>query len=69
MMIMTMKMFTLIANIFSNLFDFTKPFWVEKWEKNARKGLDDEMLVFQWLDIDAEGDDDDNPDTEDAVFQ
>ncbi|KAI3615452.1 hypothetical protein WG66_011749 [Moniliophthora roreri] len=52
----------------NTLFNFTSSFSVDKWEKNVRSGLEDEMSVFEWLNIDTKGEDDFDPDAEYTVF-
>ncbi|KAH9162790.1 ribonuclease H-like domain-containing protein [Lactarius sanguifluus] len=39
-----------------NLFDFTQLYWVEAYEKLAMRGLQDELELYELLDLDAEGD-------------
>ncbi|KAH9029946.1 ribonuclease H-like domain-containing protein [Lactarius pseudohatsudake] len=39
-----------------NLFDFTQSYWVEAYEKLAMRGLQDELELYELLDLDAEGD-------------
>ena len=39
-----------------DLFDFTKSYWVEAYSKLAMRGLQDELELYELLDLDAEGD-------------
>ena len=39
-----------------NLFDFTESYWVEAYSKLAMRGLQDELELYELLDLDAEGD-------------
>lgn len=39
-----------------DLFDFTQPYWIEAYEKLAMRGLQDELELYELLDLDAEGD-------------
>jgi hypothetical protein len=38
-----------------NLFDFMKLYWVEGYSKLAMQGLQDELELYELLDLDAEG--------------
>ena len=42
------------------LFNFDTDFWQERWENNYRSNLDEEMAVLEWLNLDAEGDEDED---------
>ena len=39
-----------------DLFDFTELYWVEAYDKLAMRGLQDELELYELLDLDAEGD-------------
>jgi hypothetical protein len=39
-----------------NLFDFTQLYWVEAYDKLAMRGLQDELELYELLDLDADGD-------------
>ncbi|KAL0579830.1 hypothetical protein V5O48_002182 [Marasmius crinis-equi] len=49
-----------------DLFDFDTKFWQDRWEKNVRGNLEEEMMVFEWLNLDAEGDDEEGVDDPDG---
>lgn len=38
-----------------DLFDFTKSYWVKAYSKLAMRGLQDELELYELLDLDAEG--------------
>ena len=40
----------------SNLFNFTQSYWVEAYDKLAMWGLQDELELYELLDLDADGD-------------
>ena len=39
-----------------DLFDFTQSYWVEAYGKLAMQGLQDELELYELLDLDADGD-------------
>ena len=39
-----------------DLFDFTQTYWVQAYDKLAMRGLQDELELYELLDLDAEGD-------------
>lgn len=39
-----------------DLFDYTQSYWVESYNKLAMRGLQDELELYELLDLDAEGD-------------
>ena len=39
-----------------DLFDFTQSYWVDSYSKLAMRGLQDELELYELLDLDAEGD-------------
>jgi hypothetical protein len=39
-----------------DLFDFTQSYWVEAYDKLAMRGLQDELELYELLDLDADGD-------------
>ena len=39
-----------------DLFDFTQSYWVEAYDKLAMWGLQDELELYELLDLDADGD-------------
>ena len=39
-----------------DLFDFTQSYWVEVYDKLAMRGLQDELELYELLDLDADGD-------------
>jgi hypothetical protein len=39
-----------------DLFNFTQPYWVEAYDKMAMQGLQDELQLYELLDLDADGD-------------
>jgi len=39
-----------------NLFDFMQSYWVEAYGKMAMQGLQDELELYELLDLDADGD-------------
>jgi hypothetical protein len=39
-----------------DLFDFTQLYWVEAYDKLAMRGLQDELELYELLDLDADGD-------------
>ena len=39
-----------------DLFDFTQLYWVDSYSKLAMRGLQDELELYELLDLDAEGD-------------
>ena len=39
-----------------DLFDFTQSYWVEAYDKLAMRGLQDEVELYELLDLDADGD-------------
>lgn len=41
------------------LFDFTMSSWVERYERNAHRSLEDELEFYELIDLDAEGEEDD----------
>jgi hypothetical protein len=41
----------------NQLFDFTDTHWVERYEKTARPSFDEELELYELLDLDADGDD------------
>jgi len=39
-----------------DLFDFMQSYWVEAYDKLAMRGLQDELELYELLDLDADGD-------------
>lgn len=39
-----------------DLFDFTEPYWIDSYSKLGMRGLQDELELYELLDLDAEGD-------------
>lgn len=52
------------------IFDFSSEFWLDEYDKRATASLEDEMLIHEWLNLDADADVDDeiDPDIEYAAF-
>ncbi|KDQ55684.1 hypothetical protein JAAARDRAFT_208479 [Jaapia argillacea MUCL 33604] len=51
-----------------DLFDFTKDFWVEAHERSGTTSLQEELEVYELLDLDADGEDDTPDDSVAAVL-
>jgi len=49
------------------LFDFTDSHWVHLYENSARRSFEDELELYELLDLDAEGEEDADVDVDDST--
>ena len=45
-----------------DLFDFRRTFWAEKLQASGQRGFDQELAVYELLDLDAAGDEEEAED-------
>ena len=50
-----------------SLFDFSRSHWVEIFARSAIRSFDEELELYEMLDLDAEGDEDIDVDVDDDV--
>ena len=49
------------------LFDFSRSHWVDLYAKTARRSFDEELKLYELLDLDAQGEDDVDLDVDDST--
>jgi len=49
------------------LFNFTEPYWISQYERAARRTFDEELELYELLDLDAEGEEQVNIDVDDST--
>ena len=49
------------------LFDFGQSHWVELYAKSPRRSFDEELKLYELLDLDAQGEDDVDLDVDDST--
>ncbi len=58
-----------VPNKLEDIFDFSTSFWLDMFERHVKDVYNDEILVYEWLQLDGDGEEDDSeeeidPDTE-----
>jgi hypothetical protein len=51
----------------SDLFDFSQPHWVQHYENAARRSFDEELEMYELLDLDAAGEEEVDVDLDDST--
>jgi hypothetical protein len=49
------------------LFNFTEPYWISQYERAAQRTFDEELELYELLDLDAEGEEQANIDVDDST--